>query len=78
VLPGSSQLIYAVKSLLVFVALILVVVRLPKVKFVCTEYACTDSPEAIEESLREGERSQFFKQLIEYIRRLLEEVERGE
>lgn len=58
--------------------ILLVVVRLPKVKFVCTEYACTDSPEAIDESFREGERSQFFKQLTEYIRMLIEEVERGE
>jgi hypothetical protein len=49
-----------------------------RVKFVCTEYACTDSPEAIEESLREGERSTLFKKLMEYINKLLEEIERGE
>ena len=74
----AIQLLYVAKSLISFSVILLVVVRLPKVKFVCTEYACTDSPEAIEESLREGERSQFFKQLMEYIMRLLEEVERGE
>jgi hypothetical protein len=74
----AIQLLYVAKSLISFSVILLVVVRLPKVKFVCTEYACTDSPEAIEESLREGERSQFFKQLMEYIRMLLEEVERGE
>jgi len=49
-----------------------------KIKFVCTEYACTDSPEAIRESLREGERSAIFKQIMGYIAKLLDEIRRGE
>jgi hypothetical protein len=49
-----------------------------KVKFVCTEYACTDTLEAIKESFSEGERSSMFKQLMEYTRKLLDEIERGE
>ena len=48
------------------------------VKFVCTEYACTDSPEAIEDSFKEGERSAIFKQIMVYIKTLIDEIRRGE
>jgi len=48
-----------------------------KPKFACTEVACTDSPEAIYESLSKGERSEFFRQLMQYIETLLNEVEKG-
>jgi hypothetical protein len=44
---------------------------------VCTKIACTDSPEAIEESLARGEKSTFFKQLMRYIEELVKEVERA-
>jgi uncharacterized membrane protein len=74
----AIQLLYVEKSLIAFISLVLVVVRLSKVKFVCTEYACTDTLEAIKESLSEGERGSMFKQLMEYTRKLLEEIERGE
>jgi hypothetical protein len=51
---------------------------MPRAMFVCTEYACTDSPEAIKESFKEGERSVIFNQIMEYIRMLLNEIRRGE
>jgi hypothetical protein len=44
---------------------------------VCTRVACTDSPEAIEESLSRGERSEFFRQVLSYLEILLREVEEG-
>ena len=51
---------------------------MPRAMFVCTEYACTDSPDAIKESFKEGERSAIFKQIMDYIKMLLEEIRRGE
>lgn len=48
-----------------------------RVKFVCTEFACTDSPEAIEESLSRGEKSEFFRQLMRYLEELIKEAGRA-